>query len=121
MYFLSTGHRDRFRQIWNKYQRRSPEFISAVFLLTGTEDLWLRSIDCITQDGTFDISKFQIRGISTSSYTLYMAARDLYFETDMLSIYALTDDSAVPDAIVDLIRIAIKIRKNCLKTVNKLI
>lgn len=119
--FLSMTHRRRFCEIWNRFPCKSPKFISAIFLLTSSEDIWLRSKDCITANGKLDISRFSIRGISTTSYTLYMAARDLYFETDMVSIFALTDKSAVPEAVIDLIHTAIMIRRNCLKTVRKLI
>lgn len=119
--FLNMTHRKRFSKIWSSFQRKSPRFIAAVFLLTSTEEIWSRAEACITKDGTLDISNFRIKGISTTAYTLYMAARDLYFETDMVSVYALTDHAAVPDAIVGLINTAVMIRRDCLKTVRKMI
>ena len=110
MEFRGFLHRARFLEVYHKC-KKTPELVSAVYILTSDEELWGRTRECIAPN-RIDFSKTQIRGISTTAYTLYMAARDLYKGSDMLSLYAMIDPVAVPPKVINIVSSALLIRRS---------
>lgn len=119
MEFRGIIHRTRFLEVYHKC-KKTPELVSAVYILTSDEELWSRTQECLSPD-SIDFSKTRIRGISTAAYTLYMAARDLYKGSDMLSIYAMTDSVAVPPRVVSIIDSALLIRRSDYEVFDRLL
>lgn len=120
MDFTSDEHMERFHKVWIKFQRKTPGFVSAVFLLTSYRELWERTRKCITLEGEIDFSKAEIRGIPVPLYALYMTAKDLYTENEMVSVFALTDSAMIPNRLIRLIETAVLIRRDCLHMVKKI-
>ena len=120
MNFRDKRHRHRFFEMWVRFGGRRPGFPAAIYLLASSDDLWSRTRRCVISNGGLDFSLTRIRGISVPQYTIYMAARDLYEETDNVSLFSLTSSDAISRIEINLIETAVMIRRDCLTTVRKL-
>ena len=79
-------------------KRDTSKFFAAMYLITANEDIYKCAANCLYKKG-FDYSFARLRGISTHNYTLLMAVRGIYENTDGLTIADLADPYVVgPEA-----------------------
>jgi len=90
-------------------KRDISKFFAAMYLITANEDIYKCAANCLYKKG-FDYTFARMKGISTHNYTLFMAVRGIYENTDGLTIADLSDPYVVdPEAfrlIVNAILIA---------------
>lgn len=89
----------------------TPEFLSAIFLLTSYNKLWNRSKHAVKMN-ELDFSKINIAGINTDGYTLCKSAQDLYEGTCHIDFSDLGDLDVINNKIFGLIKSALAIKRN---------
>ena len=85
-------------------------FLSALFLLTSSHNLWQRASKHISQF-KIDWKAISIRGVSIQDYALYKLAKDIYCDTASINYTDLSDDQIFSDQAMQLVYNAIEIRR----------
>ena len=86
-------------------------FLSAIFLLTSSNNLWQRTRKHVSPN-KIDWNAIDIRGVSIQDYALYRMAKDLYCDTSTVNYTDLSDDKIYTDHMMQLIYSAIDIRRH---------
>ena len=98
--WLTQAHQERMEHLkavlhYSK-KRNTPEWYAVLFLVSTSEDLYRRTINCFTKT-SIDFSRASLRGISVSDYTLLMAAKTIYTGEERLTLAELEDREIVDD------------------------
>jgi len=115
MFYRSNEHK-RLYALTLKYLHKpiyqmTPEFLSALFLLTSDNKLWNRAKHAVKMN-ELDFSKFNLTGINTDGYTLCKTAQDLFEGTCHIDFYDLGDSEAINNKIFGLIKSALQIKRD---------
>jgi len=104
--WLDAAHRERMehlKAVLHFYRKRNtPKWYAALYLLSSSENLHRRTINCFTKK-TIEFSKAQLSGISPADYALVMAARTIYTGEARITTDELADPEVVDDETFRLI------------------
>lgn len=110
MTYKSQQHKTTFEKAVKKKDKSNRALIAAMYLLTADSRLWQIMQHHIEQN-RIDFDSVKLNVITENAYTLYCAAKDMYFNTDFLSISDIADTSLISPKIFELICTAVKIRR----------
>ncbi|HPE95896.1 MAG TPA: hypothetical protein PLT66_07520, partial [Bacillota bacterium] len=89
----------------------TPEFLSALFLLTSDNKLWNRAKTAVRMN-VIDFEKIHLAGISTDGYTLCKSAQDLYEGTCHIDFSDLGNADVINNKVFGLIKSALQIKRD---------
>ena len=112
--FPDAAHKKRMEDtkihVGLRKKRDTPAHFAAMFLLTYSEDLCRRSMNCYGRNG-IDFWRVELQGISPEDYTLLSAARDIYSGNFRMEISDLTDEEVIGNGTFTLILNALLIAR----------
>ena len=85
MKFRNQRHREMFTKAIRRLDRENYTLMAVVYLFAADTRLWSMTEKSICYSGV-DFSRIRLRNCSVGLYTLYCAAKDLYYGTDRLII-----------------------------------
>lgn len=101
--FLDADHYARFDQHLNqlnKYQQASPEYQSALFILTSTGELYKKTIPYFGSHGFSHLDMFEEQDFSSGYALMAKAAGNLFgfndYELSLANLVGATDDEMFP-------------------------
>ena len=89
----------------------TPEFLSALFLLTSDNKLWNRAKHFVRMN-TLDFEKIKLAGINTDGYTLCKSAQDLFEGTNHIDFSDLSNSGVINNKIFGLVKSALQIKRD---------
>ena len=110
MTYKSQKHKTTFEKAVKKKDKGNRALIAAMYLVTADSRLWQIMQHHIEQNH-IDFDGVRLNVITENAYTLYCAAKDMYFNTDFLSISDIADTSLISPKIFEVICTAVKIRR----------
>ena len=102
MKFRNQRHQELFHQAIRRLDRQNYTLMAVVYLFAADNRLWSMTEKSICYSGV-DFSRIQLRNCSSGMYTLFCAAKDLYFGTDRLILGDLADVEVVPPKIFRMV------------------
>ena len=102
MKFRNQRHREMFTKAIHRLDRGNCTLMAVVYLFTAETRLWSMTEKSICYSGV-DFSRIRLRNCSVGLYTLYCAAKDLYYGTDRLIIGDLADAEVVPPKVFNVV------------------
>ncbi len=102
MKFRNQRHREMFTKAIRRLDRGNYTLMAVVYLFTADTRLWSMTEKSICYSGV-DFNCIRLRNCSVGMYTLYGAARDLYFGTDALILGDLADPETITPKLFKLI------------------
>ena len=102
MKFRNQRHQELFHQAIRRLDRQNYTLMAVVYLFAADNRLWSMTEKSICYSGV-DFSRIQLRNCSPGMYTLFCAAKDLYFGTDRLILGDLADVEVVPPKIFRMV------------------
>ena len=102
MNYKSQQHKTIFEKAVKKKDKSNRVLIAAMYLLTADNKLWQIMQRHIEQN-RIDFDGVKLNVITENAYTLYCAAKDMYFNTDFLSISDIADTSLISPKIFEVI------------------
>jgi hypothetical protein len=98
----------------------SPEFLSALYLLTSCTKLWSKARHAVELQ-RIDFTKIFLKNTNPDCYTLLKAAQDIYEGTNHVDFLDLTDSVNISEKIYKLIINAVDINRSgsCAFKLNK--
>lgn len=115
MFYRSTEHKAKFaamlKNLHKPIYQMTPEFLSALFLLSSDNKLWNRAKYSYTMN-RIDFDKINVKGIDPDGYTLCKIAQDLYEDTCHIDFSDLGDSGVINNKIFSLIKSALAIRRD---------
>lgn len=119
MKFKGSVHKRIFtREVARCKARHIPYyFLSALFLLTSSKDLWQRASRHVSP---FKINwkAIDIRGVSIQDYALHKLSKDLYCDTTTINYSDLSDARIFNNQTMQLVYSAIDIRRHGMALFN---
>ena len=110
MKFKSQQHKSTFKKAIRKKDKTNNKLMTAMYLLTADQDVWKKVQEHIDDD-IIDYDSIRLSTVSENGYTLYSASKDMYFNTDHVSLSDIFDTSLVSPKMFDVIITAIYIRR----------
>ncbi len=96
--FLTPAHQHRMERMQaqqvSNYNRDTPAYFAAMYLLTSNEDLCGRTVNCYRAHG-MEFNYAVLRGISPHNYTLFSVARDIGTDSTHATVSDLADVEVV--------------------------
>ena len=102
MKFRNQRHREMFTKAIHLLDRGNYTLMAVVYLFAADTRLWSMTEKSICYSGV-DFSRIRLRNCSVGLYTLYCAAKDLYYGTDRLIIGDLADAEVVPPKVFNVV------------------
>lgn len=97
MKFRNQRHKELFNEAIRRLDKQNNTLMAVVYLFTADNRLWSMTRHGICYSGV-DFNHIRLRNCSVGMYTLYCAAKDLYFGTDKLILSDLANpDVATPN------------------------
>ena len=84
--------------------------MAAMYLLTADLPLWNRVKGSI-RENSIDFDEIRLNTVTENGYTLYSASKDMYFNTDHVSLSDIFDTKLIPEKMFNVIITAINIRR----------
>lgn len=101
--FLDAEHYARFDQHLNQlnnYQQKSPEYQSALFILTSTDELYRKTISYFGSHGFSHLDMFEEQDFSSGYSLMAKAAGNLFgfndYELSLANLIGATDEEMFP-------------------------
>lgn len=108
--FLDAEHQSRFNQHLSQlsaYQQASPEYQSALFILTSTDELYKKATPYFSSDGFNHLDMFEKQDFSSGHVLMAKAAANLFgfyeYELSLAHLVGATDDDMFPVLVQALI------------------
>jgi hypothetical protein len=99
-FWKDAAHFHRFQSaqaIFGYYRDRdTPNYYAALYLLTATEELFRRAMDCFSRQ-QIDFGKMRLPGIAPADYARYKIARCLYTASGEVMVDELADPALVDE------------------------
>ena len=115
MFYRGTDHKRLYaatlKDMHKPIYQMTPEFLSALFLLTADNKLWNRSQNAIRMN-EIDFAKIHLAGMNADGYTLCKTAQDLYAGTSHIDFSDLSDSGVINNKILVLIKSALNIKRD---------
>ena len=114
MKFKSQQHKSTFKKAVSKKDKTDNKLMAAMYLLTADQILW-NKVKGNIHENRIDYDEVKLSTVTENGYTLYSASKDMYFNTDHVSLSDIFDTSLIPPKMFDVIITAICIRRMGLK------
>jgi len=115
MFYRGHEHKRIFletlKELYKPVYQMTPEFLSALFLLTSNNKLWHRVKNAVSMN-VVEFEKINIRKINIDGYTLCKLAQDLYEGTSHVDFANVSNPDIVSDKLFNLIKSALQIKRN---------
>ena len=85
MRFKSQQHKSTFKKAIRKKDKKDTRLMAAMYLLTADQILW-NKVKGNIRESRIDFDEVRLDTVSENGYTLYSASKDMYFNTDHVSI-----------------------------------
>lgn len=110
MKFLSNKHQQLFASAVEKKNESNTALMAAIYLLTGDSKLW-NLAEGYVRKNRIEFEDMKLNAIHTKGYTLFCAAKDMYFGSRNLAISDLTDRGIVSSKLFEVICQGMAIRR----------
>ena len=107
--FMNKKHKTLFFDVMDEYDSLDTLLMAALYLLTADEKLWQQAKKHI-KDDTINFKKFKPQDCSTTTYSLFCVAKDLYKGSTHCTLADLADSSIVTNRLFNIICNAFLIR-----------
>ena len=96
MRFKSQQHKSTFKKAIRKKDKTDNKLMAAMYLLTADLPLWNRVKGSI-RENSIDFDEIRLNTVTENGYTLYSASKDMYFNTDHVSLSDIFDTKLIPE------------------------
>ena len=110
MRFKSQQHKSTFKKAIRKKDKTDNKLMAAMYLLTADLPLWNRVKGSI-RENSIDFDEIRLNTVTENGYTLYSASKDMYFNTDHVSLSDIFDTKLISERMYNVIITAINIRR----------
>ena len=110
MRFKSQQHKSTFKKAIRKKDKKDTRLMAAIYLLTADQILW-NKVKGNIRESRIDFDEVRLDTVSENGYTLYSASKDMYFNTDHVSLSDIFDTNLIPEKMFNVIITAINIRR----------
>ena len=110
MTFLNANHQKLFTEVTKHKECGSAAFLSAIYLLTADDTLWVKAVTSIGAS-TVQFGNIRLGTVSVEVYTLFMTAKDLYSGSKNITIRDLADKNLISQQIFNVICNAMTLRR----------
>ena len=110
MKFKSQQHKSTFKKAIRKKDKTDNKLMAAMYLLTADLPLWNRVKGSI-RENSIDFDEIRLNTVTENGYTLYSASKDMYFNTDHVSLSDIFDTKLISEKMYNVIITAINIRR----------
>ena len=111
MRFKSQQHKSTFKKAIRKKDKTDNKLMAAMYLLTADLPLWNRVKGSI-RENSIDFDEIRLNTVTENGYTLYSASKDMYFNTDHVSLSDIFDTKLIPEKMFNVIITAINIHQH---------
>ena len=117
MDYRNEKHRIAFTKAIEKLNTKDYALMSAIYLLTAEQALWMKAKHRVGQN-EIRFDSINLQNSSENAYTLFCCAKDLYLGTKHITIKDLADRELIRPRIFELICNAMAIRRFGLGAIN---
>ena len=110
MRFKSQQHKSTFKKAIRKKDKTDTRLMAAMYLLTADQILW-NKVKGNIRESRIDYDEVRLDTVSENCYTLYSASKDMYFNTDHVSLSDIFDTKLISEKMYNVIITAINIRR----------
>lgn len=111
MIFQSNRHRQIFEAERLNLRKPGKKALAVLYLLTADKALWQKTKPFLTDNGKVDLKGVHLGAISTDSYALWKAAKEIQTGEKQISLCELADNGVVSDNAFRLIVKAVTIAR----------
>ena len=101
MRFKSQQHKSTFKKAIRKKDKTDNKLMAAMYLLTADLPLWNRVKGSI-RENSIDFDEIRLNTVTENGYTLYSASKDMFFNTDHVSLSDIFDTKLIPEKMFNL-------------------
>ena len=106
MIFQSNRHKQIFETERLYLRKPSKKALSVLYLLTADKALWQKTKPFLTSNGRIDLKGVHLGDVSTDSYALWKAVKELQTGEKQISLCELADNGIISGLIVQAVTIA---------------
>ena len=110
MRFKSQQHKSTFKKAIRKKDKTDTRLMAAMYLLKADQILW-NKVKGNIRESRIDYDEVRLDTVSENCYTLYSASKDMYFNTDHVSLSDIFDTKLISEKMYNVIITAINIRR----------
>lgn len=111
MIFQNNRHKQIFEAERLSMRKPGKKTLAVLYLLTADHTLWLKTKHLFTPNGKVDLKSVRLGNVSTDSYALWKAVKELQTGEKQISLYELADNGIVSDNAFRLIVQAVAIAR----------
>lgn len=97
MIFQNSNHQRVFETEKRNLYKQSNRSLASLYLLTADHTLWIKTKHLFTPNGKVDLKSVRLGNVSTDSYALWKAVKELQTGEKQISLYELADSGIVSD------------------------
>jgi len=97
MIFQNNRHKQIFEAERLSMRKPGKKTLAVLYLLTADHTLWLKTKHLFTPNGKVDLKSVRLGNVSTDSYALWKAVKELQTGEKQISLCELTDNGIVSD------------------------
>lgn len=97
MIFQNNRHKQIFEAERLSMRKPGKKTLAVLYLLTADHTLWLKTKHLFTPNGKVDLKSVRLGNVSTDSYALWKAVKELQTGEKQISLYELADNEIVSD------------------------
>ena len=105
-----TIPKSTFKKAIRKKDKTDTRLMAAMYLLTADQILW-NKVKGNIRESRIDYDEVRLDTVSENCYTLYSASKDMYFNTDHVSLSDIFDTKLISEKMYNVIITAINIRR----------
>ena len=109
MIFQSNRHKQTFETERLHLRKPTKKALAVLYLLTADKGLWQKTKPFLTSNGRIDLKGVHLEEVSTDSYALWKAVKELQTGEKQISLCELADSNIVSDHAFRLIVQAVTI------------
>ena len=103
MIFQNNRHKQIFEAERLSMRKPGKKTLAVLYLLTADHTLWIKTKHLFTPNGKVDLKSVRLGNVSTDSYALWKAVKELQTGEKQISLYELADNEIVSDNAFHLI------------------
>ena len=97
MIFQNNRHKQIFEAERLSMRKPGKKTLAVLYLLTADHTLWIKTKYLFTPNGKVDLKSVRLGDVSTDSYALWKAVKELQTGEKQISLYELADNEIVSD------------------------
>ena len=97
MIFQNNRHKQIFEAERLSMRKPGKKTLAVLYLLTADHTLWIKTKHLFTPNGKVDLKSVRLGNVSTDSYALWKAVKELQTGEKQISLYELADNEIVSD------------------------